>query len=108
MKELNDFLTAKGSSTDLRVKRTLAQAFGLPMDNGTEEQQSDLLRALKVGCMAIHGTIVESFKVEVAFREEENRDFDTLPLAKDYEKAMRNTINTVCRISQVTTISSVI
>lgn len=104
---LNDFLTAKGVTTNLKHKRSLAQAFGLPMDNGTDQQQNALLRALQAGEMGINSIAKESFKVEVAFDEQANAEFANIEDANGY-RDNQNKQGKVCRVSRVTTISQVL
>lgn len=104
---LTEFLTAKGVRNDLRVKRALAQAFGLPMDKGTPEQEGPLLKALQAGEMGINATAKESYKVEVAFDEHSNAEFAELSDARTYE-GNQNSQGKVCRVSRVITIAQVL
>ncbi len=104
MKELNDYLEQKGCSTHLKHKRQLAAAFGLQMDNGTPEQQSALLRALKAGEMASNGSAKESFKIEVAFAWNEDREFANAQEAGAYQYE-RTQAGRHCRLLKVTSIS---
>lgn len=104
--ELNEYLESKGVSTHLNQKRTLAKAFGLPMDNGTDEQQSALLRALKVGAMATADNMAENFKVEIA-------SFDLLPakyfdMQKTAESFVKENPELKCRITRVISISEIL
>lgn len=103
---LNDFLTEKGVSTHLKVKRSLAQAFGLPMDNGTEEQQAALLKALLWGSAALVGEPVQSYRVDVAFDGHPSLCFDTIEAAKAHEDIM-NEEGHATRIVRTITISQV-
>lgn len=102
--ELNEFLTAKGVSTHLKVKRSLAQAFGLPMDNGTEEQQGAVLRALKTGVMGAFGETKETYRVETAFDKLTTTIFDNYNEALTESKKITERGFT-CRIVIVTTIT---
>lgn len=105
---LNEFLEAKGVSTHLKVKRSLAQAFGLPMDNGTEEQQGALLRALKVGSMATVGKLTESFKVEgFNFEDKLTAELSTQAEASESQINMEKD-GWRCRVSKTITISIVL
>lgn len=104
--ELNEYLKEKGASTDLRAKRSLAIAFGLPFDNGTSEQETALLLALKVGGMAKQNSVSEIFKVEVAFDIEPAQTFTTLEAAKAYEDTFEN--KTLLRATKLTTITTFI
>jgi len=104
---LTEFLAAKGVRNDLRVKRALAAALGLPMDKGTHEQESALLRALQAGEMASITSAKESFKVEVAFHEELNAEFANQEDANTYRDKQNNE-SRVCRVSKVITISQVL
>lgn len=109
MKELNEFLEAKGVSTHLKVKRSLAQAFGLAMDNGTDQQQSDLLRALKVGEMAINGTVKDHFKIEgFNFDDKLTVEAANKIEASDTQIQMEKDGWRQCRVSKVITISQVL
>lgn len=102
--ELNDYLESKGVTTNLKHKRQLAKAFGLPMTTGTDEEESGLLLAFKVGAMANQGTVTESFKVEAFnFDEKEVKEFATEKQASDSQVEMEQQ-GWRCRFSKVTTI----
>lgn len=102
---LTDYLSAKGVRNDLRVKRVLAVALGLPFDNGTPEQESALLSALKVGSMA-NGETRDSYSVEIAF-ESASFFFDTFEKAHHFA-GEQSKAGKYCRILKQVTVSALI
>lgn len=108
MNTLNEWMAAKGMRPDLRIKRVLAQGFGLPMDKGTPEQESTLLRALQAGEMASRGTVTESFKVQAFnFEQREEKGFETAKEAEAAKMEMEAQ-GWRCRVSRLITISTVL
>ncbi len=106
---LNEFLTERGVTTNLKHKRTLAKAFGLPMQTGTPEEEAALLMAFKACSGIANGKATETFRVEVASFEADEKPYMCSDLDQVQERMdLLKSENKLCRALRVITITQVI
>ncbi len=106
---LNEFLVERGVSTNLKHKRTLAKAFGIPMQTGTPEEETALLMAFKACAGIATGKATETFRIEIASFEGDEKPYMCSDLEQVEERMkLLKSENKLCRALRVITITQVL
>ncbi len=79
---LNDFLKGKGINIDIRIKKAIAAAVGLPNFESNQAMSDELLRRLQVAELATEFGTKESYRIDFAFGDRPSMEFADMPIAE--------------------------
>lgn len=85
---LNDYLKSKSINIDVRIKKAIAAAVGIPNFESTQAMSDELLRRLQVAELATQFGTKQSFKVEFAFGDRPAMEFADLSVAEGQANVM--------------------